>query len=295
MAKRPKLTPLAQKLRRDVFFGTSPDLPRILEVDVAKLRPNPEQPRTAFPAASLEELAQSIAQHGLLQPIAVARDPEQPDGFIVVAGERRYRAFQRLGKETIPAILTTGDAAEIALIENIQREDLHPLDEARGLAHLIHKHGYTQDEVSKVVGKARRTVGELLGLMALPQRIQEEWRTSAMAKSTLIEIARLDSEAAQLALWERVKHQGITVRAARATKQRAADPGPQEPSAAPVLAAGRGFVQRLRQVVADGGAPEAGLLRDLGTLRDEISALLEQLATKTRPRGGAGRARRSAQ
>ena len=85
------------------------------------------------------------------------------------------------------------------------------------------------------------------------------------------------------------------MRAARATKQRAADPGPQKPSAAPVLAAGRGFVQRLRQVVADGGAPEAGLLRDLGTLRDEISALLEQLATKTRPRGGAGRARRSAQ
>jgi ParB family chromosome partitioning protein len=295
MAKRPKLTPLAQKLRRDVFFGTAPDLPRIVEVDVARLRPNPEQPRTAFPAASLEELANSIARHGLLQPIAVARDPERPDGFIVVAGERRYRAFQRLGKETIPAILTTGDAAEIALIENIQREDLHPLDEARGLAHLMHKHGYTQDEVSKVVGKARRTVGELLGLLALPQRIQEEWRTSAVAKSTLIEIARLGSEAEQLALWERIKHQGITVRAARATKQRAADPGPQRPAAAPVLAAGRCFVWRLRQAAADGSAPEAGLLRDLCTLRDEISALVGQLAANTRRRGGTGRARWPAQ
>jgi len=285
MAKRPKLTPLAQKLRRDVFFGTAPDLPRIIEVDVAKLRPNPEQPRTAFPAASLEELANSIAQHGLLQPIAVARDPERPDGFMVMAGERRYRAFQRLGKETIPAILTTGDAAEIALIENIQREDLHPLDEARGLAHLMHKHGYTQDEVSKVIGKARRTVGELLGLLALPQRIQEEWRTSAMAKSTLIELARLGSEAEQLALWERIKYQGITVRAARATKKSAADPGLQRPLAAPVLAAGRGFVRRLRRVTAAGSAPEAGLLHDLCTLRDEISALVEQLATRTRTRG----------
>src|SRR5215510_15015349 len=170
MAKRPKTTPLAQKLRRDVFFGTSPDLPRIIEVDLVKLRPNPEQPRMVSTAAPLEALARPIAQHGLIQPIAVARDPEHADGFIVVAGERRYRAFQRLGKETIPAIVTTGDAAEIALIENMQREDLHPLDEAQGLAHLMQKHGYTQDEVSKVVGKARRTVGELLGLMALPQR-----------------------------------------------------------------------------------------------------------------------------
>jgi ParB family chromosome partitioning protein len=285
MAKRPKLTPLSQKLRRDVFFGTAPDLPRIIEVDVAKLRPNPEQPRTAFPDASLEELASSIAQHGLIQPIAVARDPEHPDGFLVLAGERRYRAFQRLGKETIPAIITTGDAAEIALIENIQREDLHPLDEARGLARLMHKHGYTQDEVSKVIGKARRTVGELLGLMALPQRIQEEWRTSAIAKSTLIEIARVSGEAAQLALWERVKHQGITVRAARATKHGAAGAQTQEPATTPVLAAGRGFVQRLQQVAADGGSPAAELLQDLRMLHDEIGGLIAQLTAKTRTPG----------
>lgn len=285
MAKRPKITPLAQKLRRDVFFGTSPDLPKIIEVDVAKLRPNPEQPRTAFPAAALEELASSIAQHGLLQPIAVTRDPEHPDGFLVVAGERRYRAFQRLGKETIPAIITTGDPAEIALIENIQREDLHPLDEARGLAHLMHKHGYTQDEVSKVVGKARRTVGELLGLMDLPQRIQEEWRTSAMAKSTLIEIARVGSEAEQFALWERVKQQGITVRAARATKHGAAGTAPQGPAARRALATGRSFVRQLQQLAADDSAPERELLQALRTLRDEIGALLEQLAAQTRTKG----------
>src|ERR1700740_271420 len=111
MAKRPKLTPLSQKLRRDVFFGTSPDLPRIIEVDVAKLRPNPAQPRTPFPDASLEERASSIAQHGLLQPIAVARDPEHPDGFLVLAGERRYRAFQRLGQEAIPPTLPHGACA----------------------------------------------------------------------------------------------------------------------------------------------------------------------------------------
>jgi ParB family transcriptional regulator, chromosome partitioning protein len=200
MAKQPKTTPLSQKLRRDLFFGTSPDLPKIIEVDLAKLRPNPDQPRTTTDPISLEELASSIAKHGLIQPIAVARDPEETEGFIIAAGERRYRAFQHLRKETIPAIITTGDPAEIALIENIQREDLHPLDEARALTRLMQKHGYTQDEVSKVVGKAHRTVGELLMLTTLPQHIQEEWRTSAIPKSTLIEIARIDTAQEQLTL-----------------------------------------------------------------------------------------------
>ena len=219
MAKQPKITSLSEKLRRDVFFGTSPDLPKIIEVDLVKLRPNPEQPRTITDPISLDDSASSIAQHGLIQPIAVARDPDNPAGFIIVAGERRYQAFQHLGKETIPAIITTGDPAEIALIENIQREDLHPLDEAQALTRLMQKHSYTQDEVSKVVGKARRTVGELLMLTTLPQHIQEEWRTSAIPKSTLIEIARVDTAEEQLALWERMKHGGMTVRDSTSDKE----------------------------------------------------------------------------
>jgi ParB family chromosome partitioning protein len=282
MAKQPKTTPLSQKLRRDLFFGTSPDLPKIIEVDLAKLRPNPDQPRTTTDPISLEELASSIARHGLIQPIAVARDPEETEGFIIVAGERRYRAFQQLRKESIPAIITTGDPAEIALIENIQREDLHPLDEARALTRLMQKHGYTQDEVSKVVGKARRTVGELLMLTTLPQHIQEEWRTSAIPKSTLIEIARIDTAQEQLTLWERVKHGGMTVREARATKRRSQAPGINRHPPDRVLKVGRGFVQRLKRVMVDGECAEEDLLRALQHLYEEIGDLLEQLAARSK-------------
>jgi ParB family transcriptional regulator, chromosome partitioning protein len=282
MAKQPKTTPLSQKLRRDLFFGTSPDLPKIIEVDLAKLRPNPDQPRTTTDPISLEELASSIAKHGLIQPIAVARDPEETEGFIIVAGERRYRAFQHLRKETIPAIITTGDPAEIALIENIQREDLHPLDEARALTRLMQKHGYTQDEVSKVVGKARRTVGELLMLTILPQHIQEEWRTSAIPKSTLIEIARIDTAQEQLTLWEHVKHGGMTVREARATKRSSQAPGIKRHPPDMALKAGRGFAQRLKRVVVDGDGAEEDLLRALQHLYEEIGYLLEQLAARSK-------------
>ena len=282
MAKQPKTTPLSQKLRRDLFFGTSPDLPKIIEVDLAKLRPNPDQPRTTTDPISLEELASSIAKHGLIQPIAVARDPEETEGFIIVAGERRYRAFQHLRKETIPAIITTGDPAEIALIENIQREDLHPLDEARALTRLMQKHGYTQDEVSKVVGKARRTVGELLMLTTLPQPIQEEWRTSAIPKSTLIEIARIDTAEEQLILWERVKHGGMTVREARTTKRRSQVHSINRYNKDRVLKAGRGFAQRLKRVVVDGDVTEEDLMHKLQHLYEEIGCLLEQLAARNK-------------
>ena len=121
------------KLERATFFGHSPNLPRIVEVELTNLRPNPDQPRTDFNAASIQDLAASIQQHGMIQPIAVMKDPQYPDDpakFLIVAGERRYRAWQLLGRETMPAVITAGDPAEIALIENIQRENLHPLDEA---------------------------------------------------------------------------------------------------------------------------------------------------------------------
>src|SRR5712691_3979621 len=282
MAKQPKTTPLSQKLGRDVFFGTSPDLPKIIEVDLAKLRPNPEQPRTTTDPRALEELASSIATHGLIQPIAVARDPDNPAGFIIVAGERRYRAFQHLGKETIPAIITTGDPAEIALIDNIQREDLHPLEEAQALTRLMQKHSYTQDEVSKVVGKARRTVGELLVLTTLPQRIQEEWRTSAIPKSTLIEIARVGTAEEQLTLWEHMKHGGMTVREARATKRISQGAGTMKHSPYKTLEAARVLAKQLQHMLADEEVAEDSLLHALLHLYNAIGHLLEQLAVKNK-------------
>jgi ParB family transcriptional regulator, chromosome partitioning protein len=150
------------------------------------------------------------------------------------------------------------------------------------LTRLMQKHGYTQDEVSKVVGKARRTVGELLMLTTLPQRIQEEWRTSAIPKSTLIEITRIETAQEQLTLWERVKHGGMTVREARATKRSSQEPGINRRPPDGVLKAGRGFAQRLKRVVVDGDGAEEDLLRALQHLYEEIGSLLEQLATRSK-------------
>lgn len=277
MTKRPKSTPLAHKLNRDVFFGTAPDLPRIIEVDLVTLRSHPDQPRRTFDPATIQDLAASIAQHGLIQPIAVARDPENPAGFFIVAGERRFRAFQHLGRDTMPAILTTGAPDEIALIENIQRENLHPLDEAQALANLMRTHHYTQEALSQVIGKARSTITESLRLTRLPQVIQEECRTSDIVKSTLIELSRLDTADAQLAFWEQIKAGRVTVREARAKKKHARPSSTSRQRAEQTLAAGRTFVRRLQEVATENLPVEPTYRQRLHDLRDHIVALIEQL------------------
>lgn len=221
MPRRTKTVPLSSKLRPDVFFSTSPDLPRIIEIDVQKLRPNPDQPRKFIDKTSLRELADSIAQQGLIQPIAVAPDPESDEQFIVVAGERRWRACKLLERETIPAVITQGNPDEIALIENIQRENLTPIEEAEALAKIMERHGYRQEDLGRIVGKAQNTVSETLRLNKLPQTIKDEYRTSDIiniSKSALIELARIKNRENQLAIWEAFKNGHLTVQAARAKK-----------------------------------------------------------------------------
>jgi ParB family transcriptional regulator, chromosome partitioning protein len=219
------------KQKLDFMFGLSPEMPRIIEIELTKLRRNPDQPRKVFNEETIKELAASIEHHGLIQPISVVPDSESQDGFMIVAGERRYRAHEHLGRPTITAIITKGNSDEIALIENIQREDLSPVDQAEGLANMMTKHGYKQEELAKVIGKARTTVTELLSLNTLPDEIKNECRTSDMAsKSALIEIVRLGNAKDQLKLWEDMKQGGMrTVRAARAMKS-----GKKEPSVRPV-------------------------------------------------------------
>lgn len=211
---------LSDKLSKDVLFGISGDLPRIIEIELQKLRPNPDQPRTNFSQEAMQELASSIEQHGLIQPIAVVEDRENEGGFIIVAGERRYRAYKLLGKETIAAITTSGNPDEIALIENMQREDLSPIDEAEALEKLMGRHNYKQEDLAKVIGKARTTVVELLSLNNLPEEIKSECRTSDIAsKSVLIEIVRLGKPKDQLKFWKSFKQgEKKTVRATRAHK-----------------------------------------------------------------------------
>lgn len=142
-------------------------------IAVAAVRPNPGQPRKAFEEEAIAELAESIARHGVLQPILVRA---VDGGFEIIAGERRWRAAQRAQHHEIPAIVRSDDEssrAELALIENVQRQDLNAIEEAEGYSSLIDKYGHAQDTVAKLVGKSRSHITNLLRLLKLPENVRQ--------------------------------------------------------------------------------------------------------------------------
>lgn len=145
----------------------------VCEVEIGRIRPNSAQPRMHFDEESIAELAESIAARGVLQPVLLRPARE---GFELVAGERRWRAAQRAGLHSIPAIVREIDdsaSAEIALIENIQRADLNPIEEAEGYRQLIKRYGHTQDGISNLVHKSRSHVANLLRLLNLPDGVKQ--------------------------------------------------------------------------------------------------------------------------
>lgn len=161
------------------LIGEAPPVPRsdssgggVRNIDIARIRPNPAQPRQIFDEEALGELAASIAERGVLQPILVR---PVDDGFELIAGERRWRAAQRAQLHEIPAIIREFDEesrAEVALIENIQRENLNAIEEAEAYRRLISGYGHSQDVVGKLVGKSRSHVANLLRLLELPDPVR---------------------------------------------------------------------------------------------------------------------------
>lgn len=145
----------------------------VREIEIARIRPNPGQPRIQFDEDALAELADSIRERGVLQPILLRPDG---DDYMIIAGERRWRAAQRARLHSIPAIVREIDestTAELALIENIQRQDLNALEEAEGYRQLINRHGHTQDDVGRIVHKSRSHVANLLRLLELPEFVRQ--------------------------------------------------------------------------------------------------------------------------
>jgi ParB family chromosome partitioning protein len=145
----------------------------VREIEIGRIRPNPSQPRVHFDEESIAELADSISERGVLQPVLLRPDGEN---FQLVAGERRWRAAQRARLHTIPAIVREIDdstSAEIALIENVQRQDLNAIEEAEGYRKLIGTYGHTQDEVSNLVHKSRSHISNLLRLLDLPPTVKQ--------------------------------------------------------------------------------------------------------------------------
>jgi ParB family chromosome partitioning protein len=208
--------------QRDAIFDTSEDLQEIVELDLTAVRPDPNQPRQFFDEEDLEELASSIREHGQLVPILVRPDPDGERTYIIIGGERRYRAFERLGRPRIQGIIRRDvdekKSRELALVDNLQRVDLSPFEEAAGYQRLMEEFDYTQEQVAERVGKGRTTVTQTLSLNRLPERIKTEARSERVNKSKLIELAQLESEERQLSLWEKIK-KGATVRSTRKAKQ----------------------------------------------------------------------------
>jgi len=252
-------------------------------VPLSEVHPNPEQPRKHFAEEKLGELAESIRTRGLLQPIVVRRTGE---GFELLAGERRYRAAQLAGLDKLPAIVRDGDdPLEIALIENIQREDLSPLEEAEALTTLIDRHGYSHREVADLLGKSRPYVSNTLALTRLPDPVKEELHRDgkSISRELLLGIAREESPTAALALWRRLRLDLMSVR--RFREERAGG-GPTRRTVDEVLSSSRRLNRGLKRLLLEerpGPEEAARLGRALRRTQRLVQRQLAALAQVAKP------------
>jgi len=185
----------------------------INEIELSKIKPNPNQPRTIFEDEALDELAASIRTHGIIQPITLKEIDS--DKYMIIAGERRYRAALKVGLVEIPAYIKTAadeNTAEIALIENIQREDLNAIEIALAYQKLIDSNGFTQEQLSERVGKKRTTIANYLRLLKLPAEIQVGLKNKRIDMGHARALISLEDPEVQLAIYEQIIVQGMSVR-----------------------------------------------------------------------------------
>jgi len=186
-------------------------------IQTSRIKPDPDQPRKRLNEGSLKELADSIKEHGLLQPITVEYK-EDGDYFQIVNGERRYRASVLAKLREIPCIIKNQDLTaqirlEQQLVENLQREDLNPIEEAEGYKILKEKYRYTDNQLAAKIGKARSVITETISLNRLPKAIKDECRARDIApKKILMQLVREPTDRKMIDLWQKIKHQNLTLR-----------------------------------------------------------------------------------
>jgi len=211
----------------DALFGSNPQRAtgttaatpaapgsEVREIPVANIKPNRHQPRTNFDAAALEELASSIKTHGLAQALLVT-ETALPGEYELVAGERRLRASKMAGLAVVPCVvkkLSNRERFEVALIENIQREDLNALEEAVALDGLMREYGLTQEDAANAIGKSRSAVANTLRLLRLHEAVQDELRSGAITEGHAKVLAGITEHAEQLRLLDLVVSQSLSVR-----------------------------------------------------------------------------------
>jgi len=201
-----------------------PEFPRgidlvnqIAEIEIEKVRANPHQPRKAFNLQAMEELKQSISENGIVQPITVR---QIDDGFELIAGERRLRACKELGQQSIPAYVLSisgeVEMMELALIENLQREDLNPVEEAEAYYTLSNTFDLSHEDIATKVGKDRSTITNSLRLLNLPQEILRDLRVQRLTAGHARPIVSITNKDQQINLWRRIKRDELSVRAVEA-------------------------------------------------------------------------------
>ena len=192
-----------------------PNSPGVSYINLSDIKPNPDQPRRDFNNTSLDELSKSIREKGVITPITVR---ESNKGYEIIAGERRWRAAKKAKLKSIPAyILNIGDEAEmmeVALIENIQREDLNPIEEAEGYAVLNSKYSLSHDGIAKTIGKKRTTISNALRLLKLPPEIRKSIRSGEITAGHGRAILQKKSIASMKNLWKKIVNESLSVRAA---------------------------------------------------------------------------------
>jgi ParB family transcriptional regulator, chromosome partitioning protein len=228
MDKRPALGKGLSALIPDTPVPVAPAA-GVVELDIDRLSPNDYQPRRQMDDAGLEELAASIKANGVIQPIVVRTTP---DGYRIIAGERRWRAARRAGLTRVPVVVkdVSGDQTqqkvlEMALVENIQREDLNAIDEAKAYRRLVDEFALTQETVAVAVGKDRATVANTLRLLKLPAEVQGDVAAGAITMGHARALLALPGDHSQLHLAREIKTRGLSVRETEALVKRVLEGG----------------------------------------------------------------------
>ena len=275
-----------------------PDTSEATTLPVKQLKPNPYQPRTRFPDEGLKELADSIREKGVIQPLLVEADPDGT--WTVIAGERRLRAAKMAGLKDVPVLVrrfSMVEKIEIALIENIQRENLTPVEEAQGYRKLIEVVELSQEQVAKRVGKDRSTVANSLRLLKLPEPMLEALDKGDITPGHARAILSLVNPADQQILFDRMMAKGLSVREAEMQAQdlRAGRRGPSEPAGGEQRRRPRRALdpslEEVRQRLIDGlgtrvdirGSTTRGKIEITYYSSDDLERMLELLAVRVQP------------
>ena len=223
------------------------ELQQVREIDLGELDPNPDQPRRQFDEEGLRLLADSIREQGILQPLLVVSAPN--GRYRIVAGERRFRAARLAGIATVPCLVKELDELrqrEVALVENLQREDLNPLETAQGIRALMTQYGYTQEKVAQRLGRSRAAVANTLRLLSLPEEVTEMVSASQLSEGHARALAGMKTEAEQVELARRAVREGLNVRQTEHLAAQAKE-GAKKP-AAPAIPAPRKLPAELEEL-----------------------------------------------